>query len=95
MLTLLYSVEINRVKLDDAVQRDFLENNYKTQTISLVRKRFKLIWYLAIRVQKTRFLGLLFIILPPVEANRMARNRVHWTRFLSLENEFMGLGFKA
>ena len=27
---------------------DFLENNYKTQTISLVRKRFKLIWFLTI-----------------------------------------------
>ena len=35
----------------------FLENNYKIQTISLVRKRFKLIWFLTIRVQRTRFLG--------------------------------------
>ena len=35
---------------------DFLENNYKTQTISLVRKRFKLICFLTIRVQRTWFL---------------------------------------
>ena len=34
-----------------------LENNYKIQTISLVRKCFKLIWFLTIRVQRTRFLG--------------------------------------
>ena len=40
--------------------RDFLENNYKTQTISLVRKRLKLIWFLAIRVQRGRFLCFLF-----------------------------------
>ena len=75
---------------------DFLENNYKSQTISLVRKRFKLIWYLAIRVQRTRFLGLLFIILPAAEMAKMstyARNRVQWTRFLSLETEFIGLNF--
>ena len=39
---------------------DFLENNYKTQTISLVRKRLKLIWFLAIRVQRGRFLCFLF-----------------------------------
>ena len=39
---------------------DFLENNYKTQTISLVRKRLKLIWFLAIRVQRSRFLCFLF-----------------------------------
>ena len=74
--------------------QDFLENNYKTQTISLVRKRFKLIWHLAIRVQRTRFLGLLFIILPAAEVVHVGeksssldsvskpRNRVHWTQFL-------------
>ena len=33
----------------------FLENNYKIQTISLVRKRFKHIWFLIIRVLYTRF----------------------------------------
>ena len=33
----------------------FLENNYKIQTISLVRQCFKLISYLTIRVQWTRF----------------------------------------
>ena len=49
---------------------DFLENNYKTQTISLVRKRFKLIWFLTIRVQKTQFLGCYFIILPAAEMAR-------------------------
>ena len=51
---------------------DFLENNYKTQTISLVRKRFKLIWFLTIRVQRTRFLGCYFIILPTVEVVRLS-----------------------
>ena len=35
--------------------RDFLKNNYKTQTISLVSKRFKLISFITIRVQWTRF----------------------------------------
>ena len=35
----------------------FLENNNKIQTISLVRKRFKLIWFLTTRVQRGRFLG--------------------------------------
>ena len=39
------------------VNRIFLENNYKIETISLVRKRFKLIWFLTIRVQRGRFLG--------------------------------------
>ena len=34
----------------------FLENNYKIQTIWLVRKRFKHIWFLTIRVQRSRFL---------------------------------------
>ena len=37
--------------------RIFLENNNKIQTISLVRKRFKLIWFLTTRVQRGRFLG--------------------------------------
>ena len=46
--------------LDEPHHRDFLENNYKTQTISLVRKRLKLIWFLAIRVQRGRFLCFLF-----------------------------------
>ena len=35
----------------------FLENNNKFQTISLVRKRFKLFWFLTTRVQRKRFLG--------------------------------------
>ena len=35
----------------------FLENNNKIQTISLVRKRFKLIWFLTTRVQRGQFLG--------------------------------------
>ena len=34
----------------------FLENNYKIQIISLVRKRFKHIWFLTIRVQRSQFL---------------------------------------
>ena len=37
--------------------RIFLENNNKFQTISLVRKRFKLFWFLTTRVQRKRFLG--------------------------------------
>ena len=44
----------------------------------------------------TQFLGLLFIILLAAEvakSSMQARNRVHWTRFLSLETEFIGLGF--
>ena len=35
--------------------RIFLENNYKIQTISLVRKRLKLIWNITTRVQRGRF----------------------------------------
>ena len=35
----------------------FLENNNKFQTISLVRKRFKLFSFLTTRVQRKRFLG--------------------------------------
>ena len=35
----------------------FLENNNKFQTISLVRKHFKLFWFLTTRVQRKRFLG--------------------------------------
>ena len=46
--------------LDEPHHRDFLENNYKTQTISLVRKGLKLIWFLAIQVQRGRFLCFLF-----------------------------------
>ena len=34
---------------------DFFKNNYKTQTISLVSKRFKLISFITIQVQWTRF----------------------------------------
>ena len=40
----------------------FLENNNKIQTISLVRKCFKLFWFLAIRLKRTRFLIFYFII---------------------------------
>ena len=56
----------------------FLENNYKTQTISLVRKRFKHIWFLTIRVQRSWFLGykieyivLEFLVLPVAEVARV------------------------
>ena len=107
----------------------FLENNYKIQTISLVRKRFKHISFITIRVQWSRFLcykieyivlelpGLLAIELgsacphkPEIEFNELGfwackpsslnsickrRNRVHWTRFVSLETEFNELGFWA
>ena len=60
----------------------FFKNNYKTQTISLVRQRLKLIWFLTIRVQRTRF-----------SSPRSPGNRVHWTRFLFMEIESNGLGF--
>ena len=43
-------------RIETLPKGDFLENNYKTQTISLVRKRFKLICFLTIRVQRTQFL---------------------------------------
>ena len=56
------------------ISRIFLENNYKIQTILLVRKRFKLMWFLTIRVQIARFLGykieyilLEFSVLPAAE----------------------------
>ena len=65
----------------------FLENNNKTQTISLVRKRLKLIWNITTRVQRGRFPGFFNFIIP--------RNRVERTRLISLENESKGLGFKA
>ena len=60
--------------------RIFLENNNKIQTISLVRKRFKLIWFLTTRVQRGRFLGykieyvlLDFPILPVPEVGPICR----------------------
>ena len=77
--------------------RFFLENNNKTQTISLVRKCFKLLWFLTIRVKRGRFLGFLFYYLPAAEvggSGHVGRNRVQSYRFLSLENEFKGLGFQ-
>ena len=59
--------------------RIFLENNYKIQTILLVRKRFKHIWFLTIRVQRGRFLGykieyivLEFLVLPAAEVARVS-----------------------
>ena len=38
-----------------ALSRFLLKNNYKIQSILLVRKRFKHIWFLTIRVLYTRF----------------------------------------
>ena len=81
----------------------FLENNNKTQTISLVRKRLKLFWFLAIRVNRTRFLQLLNDFLRKnvrrkrVQRTRFSlqRNRVLRTRFLCIENESNGLVFYA
>ena len=71
--------------------RIFLENNHKIQTISLVRKRFKLIWFLTFRVQRSRFLGykieyivLEFPVLPAAEVARVSPRRP--------EIEFSGLG---
>ena len=71
--------------------RCFLENNNKTQTISLVRKRFKLFWFLAIRVKRARFLQLLSCSLK----KNVGRKRVQRTRFLCIEIESNGLGFSA
>ena len=73
----------------------FLENNYKTQTISLVRKRFKLFWFLAIRVKRAQFLVFYFIICQQLSwwSGHVGRNRVQWTRFLCLETESFGLVF--
>ena len=95
----------------------FLENNYKIQTISLVRKRFKHIWFITIRVQCSRFpcykIEYIVLELPVLLTTDMAArchvdqksssmnlffgllNRVHWTRFVSAENEFKELGFWA
>ena len=56
------------------------KNNYKTQTILLVRQRFKYIWFLTIRVQRTRFPGYKSSILPAAEVDKVSksvRNRVH------------------
>ena len=56
------------------------KNNYKTQTILLVRQRFKHIWFLIIRVQMTQFLGYKSSILPTAEVDKVCksvRNRVH------------------
>ena len=74
----------------------FKKNNYKTQTILLVRQRFKHIWFLTIRVQMTQFLGYKSSILPAAEVDKVSksvRNQVHWTRFLYIEIESFGLGF--
>ena len=75
-----------------------LETNNKTQTISLVRKCFKLFWFLAIRVKQSRFLGFLFYHLPTAlswRSGHVGRNRVQRCQFLSLKNEFNELGFQA
>ena len=99
------------------VIRIFLENNYKIQTISLVRKRFKHISFITIRVQWSRFLcykiECIVLELPGLPATEVAVrvhvdqklskmnsvfgliNWVHWTRFVSVETEFVGLSFKA
>ena len=75
---------------------DFLENNYKTQTISLVRKRFKLFWFLTIRVQRTRFVGSQTgQKSSPLDSVSKHRNRVQWTRFLSKKIESTELGFRS
>ena len=43
------------IKMPIRKRRDFFKNNYKTQTISLVSKSFKLISFITIWVQWTRF----------------------------------------
>ena len=56
------------------------KKNYKTQTILLVRQRFKHIWFLTIRVQMTQFPGYKSSILPAAEVDKVSklvRNRVH------------------
>ena len=88
--------------------RDFLKNNYKTQTISLVSKRFKLISFITIWVQWTRFrknwceenmeiefneLGFHVQKSSSMNLVSMYRNRVCWTRFPYIETEFVELGF--
>ena len=71
---------------------DFLENNYKTQTISLVRKRFKLIWFLAIRVQKTRFVAWYTgQKSSPLDSVSKQRNQIYWTRISFMQTEPNGL----
>ena len=88
--------------------RNFLKNNYKTQTISLVSKRFKLISFITIWVQWTRFrknwceenmeiefneLGFHVQKSSSMNLVSMYRNRVCWTRFPYIETEFIELGF--
>ena len=51
--------------------RDFSENNYKTQTISLVRKRLKLIWNITTRVQRGRFPGFFILLLREIELKEL------------------------
>ena len=86
----------------------FLKTNYKTQTISLVSKRFKLISFITLRVQGTQFrknwcgenmeiefneLGFHVQKSSSLNSVSMYRNRVQWTRFPCMENEFIELIF--
>ena len=72
----------------------FLENNYKIQTISLVRKHFKHISFITIRVQWSRFLcyKIKYIVLelPGLQATEVAA-RVHVDQKSSSMNSFSGL----
>ena len=98
------------IKIPIRKRRDFLKNNYKTQTISLVSKRFKLISFIRIRVQwnlfrknwcgenmEIEFNELGFHVHKPSSMYlvSMYRNRVHWTRFPYMEIEFVELCFWA
>ena len=88
--------------------RDFLKNNYKTQTISLVSKRFKLISLIRIRVQwnlfrknwcgenmEIEFNELGFHVHKPSSMYlvSMYRNQGCWNRFPYMKTEFDELGF--
>ena len=96
------------IKIPIRKRQDFLKNNYKTQKISLVSKRFKLISFIRIRVKWTLFrknwcgenmeiefneLG--FHVQQPssMYSVSMYRNQGCWTRFPYIETEFIELGF--
>ena len=98
------------IKIPIRKRRDFLKNNYKTQTISLVSKRFKLISFIRIRVQwnlfrknwcgenmEIEFNELGFHVHKPssMYSVSMYRNQGCWTRFPYIETKFIELCFWA
>ena len=62
-------------------------NNYKIQTILLVRQRFKHIWFLTIQVQCTRFC--LVNLHLEIECLTLSQNKIESSKLDLLEMKFV------